>query len=116
MYRDDRYDRRPEYPPRYPRRDHEELIRTCFHLFPREYQEIHHVIVEVIDEMDDPERYPIPPAPMIEEMEIEIKRRIYYYPRGEETSTEQFGFGGFFGPFLTTALLFNLLGRRAFFW
>mgnify|MGYP000969597483 CR=1 FL=1 len=153
MYYDDRYPRRPicpddryeyperprypEYPggryeyPEYPYHDFERVKREMYHMFPAEYRRVHVTIIQVIDEMDDPMRYPIPPAEVVERMRVEIMRRVRYGTIGEESeglditsqsvseddaTAQQFFFSPFFGPFLTTALLFNLLGRRTFGW
>ena len=137
---DDNYTERPRYPrrrddyydyPEYPYRDFERVKREMYRMFPAEYRRVHVIIIRVIDEMDDPMRYPVPSEEAVERMRAEVMRRIRYGTAAEESegldvasqsvseddaTAQQFFFSPFFGTFITTALLFNLLGRRTRRW
>lgn len=64
--------------------DYESIERRMWSYYPSIYHEVYPVLEQVLNERDDPWRYPVPPRTMIEEMVAEVERRWRWSGEGGE--------------------------------
>jgi hypothetical protein len=91
------------------------------HMYPGIYHEMYPYICGVIDEMDDPCKYPVPPRCVINDMTDECMRRMSCLnidmdadknESKDDTESMQFGRRGLLRSLVAVILIGELLRRR----
>ncbi len=103
-------------------KDYWRMESEFMHMYPRLYHEMYPYICGVIDEMDDPYKYPVPPRCVMVDMTDECMRRINVLnidmdsesevESESETESMQFGRRGLLRSLVGIILISELLRRR----
>lgn len=62
--------------------DYDSIEGHLWSYYPSLYHEVYPVVERVLNERDDPWRYPVPPRTMVEEMVAEVERRWQWSGEG----------------------------------
>ncbi|HHY37136.1 MAG TPA: hypothetical protein GX518_05555 [Firmicutes bacterium] len=68
--------------------DYDSIEGHLWSYYPSLYHEVYPVVERVLNERDDPWRYPVPPRTMVEEMVAEVERRWQWSGEGGEGAAE----------------------------
>ena len=108
----------------YYQRQYWQMESEFIRMYPPVYHQVYPVISGVIDEMDDPWKYPVPPQRMVDEMWAQCMQRMENMEFGENleageeaaagegVESKQYFGGRFFRPLIGVILVSELLRRR----
>lgn len=95
--------------------DYDSIEGRLWSYYPSIYHEVYPLVERIVNERDDPWRYPVPPRTMVEEMVTEVERRWRWSGEtgeGEDAADVETQQRRLLRAFLFVVLLNELLRRR----